>query len=559
MRNTTNYINSLLKKDIFWFSICFIFIVLYFLPYIILGQDSHLLIHDNLDSAVAFVKILLNHGDLFFLPSEKTDQIFNGIRLTSISGNFDISLIWFKLLGVFWGYVFNKFLMAIVGFLGMYLLLKNHFLSSEDNSIIQFGIALIFALLPFWSFTMSVAGLPLLLYSFLNLRKKAHNYYNWVIIILFPFYSSLVLSGIFFMTVIIVLIIYDLIKYQTLNSIFIYGIALLGTMYIVSHFNLFYSFLHNSGYVSHRVEFDAQGSSIKGSIYQMIIVFFQGQFHAPSLHTFALIPIFTACLLMIKSVKADYSFLYILFFIFITSVFYGFLEWESIAPIKKQLMSLIPIQLQRFHWLHPMFWYILLGISLAMIKKYFRFGPQIVYFFLFFQFIYVISCHELIQNKGYPTFRQFYAEEQFSDVKSFIGKPQQSYRVISVGIHPSIAQFNGFYTLDGYISDYPLSYKHKFRTIIENELSKDSNLKEYFDTWGSRCYAFSSELGRDFVTSNPKKINRLDYNFKVLKEMGCEYIISKVEINTEINSRLNLLKIFNNKNSYWTIYLYNVQ
>lgn len=71
-----------------------------------------------------------------------------------------------------------------------------------------------------------------------------------------------------------------------------------------------------------------------------------------------------------------------------------------------------------------------------------------------------------------PTFREFYASEQFKEIKEYIGRPQDSYRVASIGLHPSIAQYNGFYTLDTYNNLYPLSYKYEFRKIIEKELEK---------------------------------------------------------------------------------------
>ncbi|MDA6131502.1 DUF6044 family protein, partial [Escherichia coli] len=67
----------------------------------------------------------------------------------------------------------------------------------------------------------------------------------------------------------------------------------------------------------------------------------------------------------------------------------------------------------------------------------------------------------LFQDK--PTVRQFYAEEQFSAIKEYIGLPQEDYRVASIGLHPAIAQYNGFYTLDSYNNFYPLTYKYQFR------------------------------------------------------------------------------------------------
>jgi len=106
-----------------------------------------------------------------------------------------------------------------------------------------------------------------------------------------------------------------------------------------------------------------------------------------------------------------------------------------------------------------------------------------------------------------------------------------------------------------------LSYKHKFRKIIEPELKENEDLKEYFDNWGSRCYAFSSELGRKFVVGKKYEddIEQLDYNFEESKKMDGEYIISAVEINTIDKSDLLLKGIFSDKTSHYKIFLYEVQ
>jgi hypothetical protein len=91
-------------------------------------------------------------------------------------------------------------------------------------------------------------------------------------------------------------------------------------------------------------------------------------------------------------------------------------------------------------------------------------------------------------------------------------------------------------------------------------LEKDFVLKNYFDNWGSRCYAFSSELGGNFMLSkySKKTIHNLDFDIDVFKEMGGKFIISAVRINTLKNERYNLLKTFTDENSFWKIYLYAV-
>ena len=39
------------------------------------------------------------------------------------------------------------------------------------------------------------------------------------------------------------------------------------------------------------------------------------------------------------------------------------------------------------------------------------------------------------------------------------------------------------------ITFYPLSYKKKFRKVVE-ELDKNEMIKNYYDSWGSRVLAF---------------------------------------------------------------------
>jgi hypothetical protein len=158
------------------------------------------------------------------------------------------------------------------------------------------------------------------------------------------------------------------------------------------------------------------------------------------------------------------------------------------------------------------------------------------------------------------TYRQFYSTNLFEKIRDFIGLPQEDYHVVSIGIYPSIAQYNGFYTLDGYQSMYPLAYKQKFRTIIAPELKKSQALKAYFDDWGSRCYIYTSELPSFTMTKNlGRSIRHLDLDTKALRDLGGNYIFSAVEILNFKENHLKFLGLFADKSSVWKIYLYQVQ
>ena len=92
----------------------------------------------------------------------------------------------------------------------------------------------------------------------------------------------------------------------------------------------------------------------------------------------------------------------------------------------------------------------------------------------------------------------------------------------SIGIHPAISQYNGFYTLDTYNNFYPLSYKHQFRKIIEKELAKNKTIRNYFDQWGGRVISLQHNLENDYMIKKDSKrhLKNLQLNTEVFKEMG---------------------------------------
>ena len=83
--------------------------------------------------------------------------------------------------------------------------------------------------------------------------------------------------------------------------------------------------------------------------------------------------------------------------------------------------------------------------------------------------------------------------------------------MVSLGIDPAAALYHGFYSLDGYSNNYPLSYKHRFREVIAPELAKSEYLTDYFDDWGNRCYMFSAECP-GYYTIEKKGFRFMDYS-----------------------------------------------
>lgn len=553
------YLNN--ERLLLFFGVLIISIV--FLPYLYWGESTPVRVHDNLDSNIVWVKILKDANALFAPPNDVVESVMDGLPRSSLHASYDISLLPFGLLDMFWGYVLNKYLMAIIGFVGMYLLLKRYFLKEEIPLYIPICVAILFALLPFWSFSASVSGLPLVFYALLNIRNKKRATSDWLILLLYGFYSSLVLTGFFVLLLFSFILIFDFFRKKKINWYLFGGIFFLSFIYVLSNIPLFLSFWIDSDYHSHRLVFKYQDLlSAKETLTFIIDTIFKetGAHHVVSCQYYILILAVFVLFLMIKRRQVDRNFIIILMFIFISSLLCGIYEWSAFADLRTILIQKFPLNLSRINWLHPMCWYILFGISLSYIyKSVKKWGNIIVCCILIVQSGIVLNNVEYRQTFLQSGFSGFFAEDQFKDIRSYIGKDVSAYRVISIGIHPSIAQYNGFWTLDGYFANYPLEYKHKFYNVIEPEISKDKELNDYFVNWGSRCYAFSSELGRNLSLDNRSEIEHLDYNFDKLKEMNGQYIISAIKINETNNQRLKLLKVFNNyTSSNWTIYLYKV-
>lgn len=128
-------------------------------------------------------------------------------------------------------------------------------------------------------------------------------------------------------------------------------------------------------------------------------------------------------------------------------------------------------------------------------------------------------------------------------------------------MHPSVTQFNGFYTLDAYLTNYSLAYKCEFRKIVHKELDKDARVRDYFDGWGNRCYIFPAELKINSLCSADEHLvlHHLDLDTAQLRAMGGEYVISAVFIEDSERAGLSLEKEFFSTGSFWHVYLYHVR
>ncbi|WP_067727178.1 DUF6044 family protein [Oceanobacillus damuensis] len=557
--------NNFMKHKFIWIA-CLI-ITAYLLPYYILGEDTHIRVHDNMDSNIVWYKMLAESGQIFTLEDTPLPNAINGLPRSTLPSPFDAVVWLYVLFEPMTAYAISQTVMRFAAFFGMYLLLTK-FVFKEKHSIwITVGPSLAFAMLPYWpSGALSIAGIPLALYLFLSIRKSGWETpkYLWMALMLIPFLSNFVLSFVFFLALMGLLFVVDWIHFRKLNWPFFTAIASMTSIYIVKNYLLITSMFFDSGFTSHREELDLGHNSFERSYQLAWENFLYGHTHDEAHQAYIIIPvIFIALLVAVYRRLAPKKLVTLFLFNLVLSFWYAFWYWEGWRIVKDNIMVANTFNFARIHFLDPAIWYICFALALALLWNYVKFGKVVAVIAVIAQCILLFGLTEEIKYNsiGTPTFAEFYSEDLFNEIETYIGEEQAAYRVVSIGMHPTIAQYNGFYTLDTYNNSFPLEYKHEFREIIAGELEKSPTLESYYDTWGGRLYMYVAEHGKDymFLKNRNEPIEQLDINTDALQELGGDYILSAVPIENDAELGLVHEQTFENEQSPWEIWLYSLE
>jgi Protein of unknown function (DUF6044) len=539
-----------------------VILILYLSPLFILGESAHIRVHDNLDSNIAWYRVLASSGEIGGSINATISQVING-QLSRNAFSTELSLIvWlYKLFPTMIAYSLSQSISRFVAFIGMYLLLKKHFLLNQEWMMIRVGVALAFSLTLFWpSGMLSTLGMPLALWAFLNIRNGEKSWQNYLVLTLLPFYSSIVLGFYFFLSAMGLFWLTDVLRGKRWNWRFLLAIAYMTMIYIIVEYRLFYSFLFDHEPNSRDEYFHA-----RLSFWRCIILtlknFVLGHHHVMTVHTFFILPVtFVALYLVIfkKRWREEKVFLFLFWLNLGLSAWYAFWFYKGWLPLTERFHFLDTFNFARYHFLRPLVIYVLFSLGLKILWVQGGKWRRTVKGFLLAQVFLLSLINEEIIFQNDPSVKEFYAEKQFQEIKEYIELPVENYRVVNIGIHPAITQYNGFYTLDTYNNFYPLSYKYEFRKIIEKELAKNKTIRTYFDEWGGRCYIFTDELGKHYMfkKDSNKRLKNLQLNIEQFKKMGGRYIFSAVPIENASENDLALEKVFESEESAWRIYLY---
>lgn len=507
--------------DIGILSICLGVLFIYLSPTLFLKNSKHL-VHDNLNSNVVWYKILAESPSLHsYDPIEKVEATLSGVPRKYFPSDLYIPVLLNKLLEAENAYRLNSFILHFTAFVGM-LLLARRFINTK-HILAAALIGLAYSLMPFWPPAgLSIAGQPLLIFTFIRVYRNESNLLDWLFICFYPFYSSLVFTNLFVIVIALSMITYLSIKDRTILWNLVIAFFLFCLVAILLDIRIISTVIEDELTIRSNLLKKHYGLNWKGIIGTSLKMFLHGQYHAffrafPFIPLIAMIGVFT-------SDKRYFKQLGVLALLGLAlSIIPNIRENAAIIESIPFLKSFNP----RTYTVLPIVWYVILCFSMnAILKKRnttvfaFAFGGLIMilvsHFFNLFSFDYQNSKNFLEQPFYYTfmandihhkSFDEYYLTKDFKHLNT---NEVKNTRVLIVGLAPEIAQYNGLQTVGGYYPIWPQSKCDKLQSLKGNS---------------------SESCTRKFVYSR-KDLENKNFNYDSLSRLNCHFLISSENINS---------------------------
>jgi len=600
----SNSMSKFISNSKLWMILSASILLLYLYP---LFDISHLYVleFDNLDSNIVWNKILASSGKIFAPNHEIIPNMMSGLPRSSYGSEFDIMLWLYYLFSAPVAYAINEATIHIVAFLSALIFLKRYMVldSSPNSTMIIYISSLYFALLPFWSGAgLTIAILPLVTYSLLNIRLDRDSRWDWILLVLLPLYSSFILFFVFYIIMAGIWFLYDSIKNLKINIKLLLALLLMGTLFLLSQYRVLIAMFFDNGFISHRTEFNIffQDSMISAYrkthsffvnghpdhlfgthmpyiipivligmllsiskkvynqnesifVWSLIIISFAIEFWQQTLtqlYTLSVLISYTSIIYLFSNKYRIFMLLFILQFILASFNYFEF--YSGFRYLSDSFPLLKAFNVSRVSFLQPLIWLILLIFSLTIISNKLRYTTPFILLFMVLQVYHSIDLR-FFQNtprKKYSTFSQYYAPMLMNKVKQVIPEPIDEIRVVSFGIEPAVALYNGFYTIDGYSTNYDIKYKHKFEAIIDGYTPYD-----VYKKWGSKVYitSLNSALNnylKDMIVHKPL------FSTDALCKLNTKYIVSGYKLDITKYKNLTYIDSFYGNKGSWDITLY---
>ncbi|MCR5671141.1 MAG: DUF6044 family protein [Butyrivibrio sp.] len=587
--------------------IVFLFVISVAVFYCVIGENSHIAVHDNLDLFTAQFAMLKN-TDSFFAHGVAA-PFLGGVSRDVLPGEFYLTTILYMLFPPFVAYVIAYVIKVLIAVYSCKLLFLD---VAKDSGRGADGAAfgrhvenlatlagLLYGVLNlFPAFGIAFASVPLIVFLLRRLYLLGKDSGRGSIdfktgrrslvmlfaaVFLYPVVSYFSYFGFFILGYLFVAVIWLWIRDKKLSLNLVIALILLALGYVVFEYRLFGMMLF-SDTVTIRDTMVQTYYPASGILSEIFDVFVNGMMHVEDVHKFFVMPVCLLYFLILnvnyirkgraKEIFHDIYNLCALILVF-NAVVYGLYFSKGMNSfVELVLPPLKGFQFNRTIFFSPFVWCAMLFIVGCRILTALPYGAYI----LTLVAIAVVLMSPTRYNDLYRTalltaksevfgnevddlnYGEFYSTALFDKIKEDIGYTGGEWAV-AYGMHPAVLEYNGIYTLDGYLGFYPEEYKQKFRKIIAPALSRKENSRIYYDEWGARCYLYS---GTDDSIVMPTKsmygVTDTDIyiDTAALKALGGKYLFSRIELSNAGEVGLELIGTYDGCGSPYVIYVYEV-
>ncbi|MFZ4058830.1 MAG: DUF6044 family protein [Ferruginibacter sp.] len=544
---------------------------LYFFPFIIYGQQSILPVVDNMDCFDVWNKLVAETTPVFAAPNTIIPAFMGGVPRFTLVNSYSPFFFLNVLLPSFYAILVHMILIHSLSCFGMYQLANKYL--TKGNQIAAIIAAIIFGFrFPVYAYGLSIALIPFLAMSFIRFYKNQTTFKDWLLIVMYPFASNLQSVGIFVLGAWIMVVFILMIKDKQLHIQMLYPLLVLIPLYYLNNYPTIHNLIFNDYFFSHRHDFKQTTTSIASNQPFELLQQDSIEIYFAWMKRFLYVMIACCIIHMYRKKFSGLKWVIVLglILVFLKGIHFVLLH-EDFETIRQKVSLLKMFHFEKIlFWIYPLraaFIAVLLTYVFSLFKnKWIAFASLSITCITLF--VFTLHWKPLLglpwQKTGRP-FSNFYATDLFDTIKNTIGKPNNAYRVASFGIHPAVAQYNGMYTVDGYLNNYPLQYKQQFRKVIETDLKLIHAQIGYtawdFETVGHRCYLQNLAYNKQSNLQLPAdKLNPLSspqtvhWNFDALKNLGCNYIISTVALQPTTENAIQL--IITTENSMYKLFLY---
>lgn len=509
------------------------------LPHVWWGEDSPIRLWDAADIHLAYHSMWWRDG------TPATDDfalMLGGLPPATTSAETDGTLWVNRLVGhAYWGYVANDTLVRLVGCLGM-LLLLGRLLPAAPR--VNAAVAAAFGLLPwFTTHGLSIPGQPLVLWAGLVLAEEGSGRGERAGALLalaaYGLDSYLPMVGIFVLPAWGLAWAARAATGRPHRGLLVGGLVL-GAAFGLANRALIVDQLAGSPTAWHREEFAfSQGHSAGHLLAIVGRVLRDSHEHAPAApYPFVWFGLAAGLVLALRGNRegdppraGPMVILAVAGILAIGAVYFlVFDRW--VLDLRGNVALLRKVSLHRVFWFLPTAFYLGLAGAAALGARRGDLGRALTGCLLVIQVAWILPTRQWWPGPAHPSYRAYRSEELFRAAVRDLGGDPARLRVACLGFYPVQANLAGIPTVDGYWNLYPLARKTAWRPVVAGELARSDVLRNLFETWGSRCYLFSAELGLQYLvrkgTRGPLEELRIDV--PALARLGTTHVLAALPI-----------------------------